>query len=191
MLTDAEVGEGRPLRRACPSGGCCAHENSARDAISGAAQDQRPGDGLPGAELAGEQAALGVPDGRGERRRRRAAGPPSAGAPMPPDCAEAKPTAATRPTPATTQNAVGGRSLPAQHRHHRGRGRQQRDDDRAVAGRSGGERERGQQREADDDAAGRPRPAAPTGPRAGRRCRVRARAQSRRGPRPRPRGRTR
>ena len=50
---------------------------------------------------------------------------------------------------------------PAEDGRHRRRGREQGDHDGAVAGRRGGERERGEQREADDDAAGdhrEPRP---------------------------------
>lgn len=55
--------------------------------------------------------------------------------------------------------------LPADDRHRRGRGRQEPDHDRAVAGRRGGEGERGQEREPDDDATGDHSQAAPLGPR--------------------------
>ena len=100
------------------------------------------------------------------RRRRRAAGRTSCRCPMPPDCAEAKPIAATAPTPVIDPESHGRTLVAAQDGHRCGRRRQQRDDDRAVAGGSGGEREGGQQREADHDAAGdhrEPRPLAGPG----------------------------
>ena len=77
-----------------------------------------------------------------------------------------------------TQNASRRTLAPAQDCQRRGRGREQRDDDGAVAGRGGGEREGGQQREADDDAAGDDGERAPTAAPRGSRCRVSARAKA-------------
>ena len=148
---DAEVGEGGPLRRRrrrrLLDGGHDGQEDHQRRA-----DDERPRHRLPRTELAGEQPALRVADGRGDdRAEQQQVGPAqlSEAAPLRRGEADRGQRADRRDDPEDQR-----RPLVAAHGgHRRRRGRQQPDDDRAVAGGRGGERVGGEHREADDDAA--------------------------------------
>ena len=185
---DAEVGKGRPLH-GCARRRLLDHREGHQEHHQGRGENERPRDGLPGAEFACEQAALCVSDGCGNDGTEEQQVCPV----QLPEAAGLRGGEGDRRHGADAGDKPEGRRrafTSAQHCHRCGRSRQQCDDDGTVAGGDGGERERGQQREADDDPAGHDGQARPLdAPR--RALPGEGEGALRREPRPRPPGRSR